>query len=109
MPTTPTRPKRFHGLPYVDDATLVEMSGKRALNQHELWENVGKAQTGKLSAWVLVESYRLAQAGMTPQDAALYMAGYVVTALSKQGERDQAVAELQSLLNASSAIPEATD
>lgn len=98
MPTAEPKPERPCEFPYVDDATLVDMSGAQALSQHELWENIGNAQLGRLSAWMLSEANRLAEERTSPRDAALYMAGYVITALDRQRQRDIAAKELQELL-----------
>jgi hypothetical protein len=101
VPAAEPKSEEHYRLPYVDDATLVEMSGARALGQYELWENLGQANVGKLSAWVLIEAERLARQGVSPRDAAVYMAGFVVTAFTRQQERDAAAAELRKLFDSS--------
>ncbi|HEV7454630.1 MAG TPA: hypothetical protein VGO07_05215 [Candidatus Saccharimonadales bacterium] len=75
-------------LPEVDDAVLADMSGVLALNQDQLWQALGDAQTGQLPAWALSEASRMARDGVDARDAFIQGVGYAVAALTRQLIRD---------------------
>jgi hypothetical protein len=87
-------------LPEVDAAVLADMSGVLALSQEALWQALGEAQTGQLSAWALSEAGHMERDGVDPRDAFIQGVGYAVTALARQLARNNSKDAVAALLSA---------